>query len=61
MLAAIGLGWTALPRTMIDEEVKVVQIKNMKRIARELGIITHEKRTLSNAGEAIVEMIRAAA
>jgi len=27
MLAAIGLGWTALPRTMIDEEVKVVQIK----------------------------------
>lgn len=61
MLVAIGLGWTALPRTMIDEEVKVVQIKNMKRIERELGIVTHTKRTLSNAGEAIVQMIRAAA
>jgi DNA-binding transcriptional LysR family regulator len=61
MLVAIGLGWTALPRTMIDEEVKVVQIKNMKSIERELGIVTHMKRTLSNAGEAIVQMIRAAA
>lgn len=60
MLAAIGLGWTALPRTMIDDDLKVVQIKNMKTIQRELGIVTHTKRTLSNAGEAMVRMIRAA-
>lgn len=61
MLVAIGLGWTALPRTMIDDDLKVVQIKNMKTIKRELGIVTHAKRTLSNAGDAIVRMIRAAA
>ncbi len=61
MLAAIGLGWTALPRTMIDDDLKVVQIKNMKTIQRSLGIVTHAKRTLSNAGDAIVRMIRAAA
>lgn len=61
MLAAIGLGWTALPRTMIDEYLKVVQIKNMKTIQRSLGIVTHAKRTLSNAGEAMVKMVRAAA
>lgn len=61
MLAAIGLGWTALPRTMIDEELKVVQIKNMKTIERSLGIVTHAKRTLSNAGEAMVRMVKAAA
>jgi DNA-binding transcriptional LysR family regulator len=60
MLAAIGLGWTALPRTMIDEDLKVVQIKNMKTIQRSLGIVTHAKRTLSNAGEAMVKMVRAA-
>lgn len=59
MLASIGLGWTALPRTMIDGELKVVHIKNMKTIQRELGIVTHAKRTLSNAGEAIARMIRA--
>lgn len=61
MLASIGLGWTALPRTMIDDEVKVVQIKNMKTIERSLGIVTHTKRTLSNAAEAAVQMIRGVA
>jgi len=61
MLVSIGLGWTALPRTMIDDDLKVVQIKNMKTIQRELGIVTHAKRTLSNAGDAIARMIRTAA
>ena len=61
MLASIGLGWTALPRTMIDDDLKVVQIKNMKTIQRNLGIVTHAKRTLSNAGDAVVRMVRAAA
>lgn len=60
MLVSIGLGWTALPRTMIDDDLKVVQIKNMKTIQRELGIVTHAKRTLSNAGDAVVQMIRTA-
>ncbi len=57
MLAAIGLGWSALPRTMIDGGLKVVQIKKME-IRRELGIVTHEKRTLSNAAQAMIRIIR---
>jgi DNA-binding transcriptional LysR family regulator len=60
MLAAIGLGWSALPRTMIDAGLKVVQIEKGE-IRRELGIVTHEKRTLSNAGQAMIEIIRDAA
>lgn len=60
MLAAIGLGWSVLPRTMIDEELKVVQIER-KGIRRELGIVTHSKRTLSNAGQAMIRNIREAA
>lgn len=59
MLAAIGLGWSALPRTMIDEELKVVQIKQI-RIRRELGIVTHTTRTVSNAGQEMIRMIREA-
>ncbi|HEU5338446.1 MAG TPA: LysR family transcriptional regulator [Sulfuricaulis sp.] len=57
MLAAIGLGWSALPRTMIDEGLKVVQIEK-EVIRRELGIVIHEKRTLSNAGQALIRIIR---
>lgn len=57
MLAAIGLGWSALPRTMIDESLSVVQIRKMK-LERRLGIVTHAARTLSNAAQAIIHAVR---
>lgn len=57
MLASIGLGWSALPRSMIDAELKVVQIKNIS-IRRELGIVAHTARTLSNAGHALTRIIK---
>jgi DNA-binding transcriptional LysR family regulator len=60
MLASIGLGWSALPRTMIDETLSVVQIKKM-RIERTLGIVTHAARTLSNAAQALIRSVREAA
>ena len=60
MLASIGLGWSALPRTMIDESLSVVQIKKMK-IERTLGIVTHSARTLSNAAQALVRTVHEAA
>jgi DNA-binding transcriptional LysR family regulator len=58
MLAAIGLGWSALPRTMIDETLAVVQIKKVT-IRRRLGFVTHTARTLSNAARALIDVIRA--
>jgi len=56
MLTSIGLGWSALPRTMIDDSLAVVQIKNMK-IERRLGIVTHSARTLSNAAQALIRTV----
>ncbi len=57
MLVSIGLGWSALPYTLIDDNLKVVQIEEI-RIVRELGVVTHAARTLSNAAAAIIEAIR---
>jgi DNA-binding transcriptional LysR family regulator len=57
MLASIGLGWSALPRTMIDESLAVVQIKKMK-LERHLGIVTHAARTLSNAAQAMIDAVQ---
>lgn len=57
MLASIGLGWSALPRTMIDESLAVVQIKKMN-LQRQLGIVTHSARTLSNAARAMMGLVR---
>jgi DNA-binding transcriptional LysR family regulator len=56
MLASIGLGWSALPRTMIDGSLAVVQIKKWN-LRRELGVVTHATRTLSNAGQALIRLI----
>lgn len=57
MLAAIGLGWSALPRTMIDDSLKVVQIGKI-HIKRRLGVVTHSGRTLSNAAQAMIRIVR---
>ena len=57
MLTTIGFGWSALPHTMIDDELKVVQIEGIE-IRRKLGIVTHAKRTLSNAARAMIQTIK---
>jgi DNA-binding transcriptional LysR family regulator len=56
MLTVVGLGWSALPETMIDESLIVVQIKDMN-IKRELGIVWHKQRTLSNAAKLLIDII----
>ncbi len=57
MLTVAGLGWSALPRSMRDERLQQVRVEQLT-LQRQLGIVTHEKRTLSNAGQRFVEMIR---
>ncbi|MAM70578.1 MAG: LysR family transcriptional regulator [Gammaproteobacteria bacterium] len=56
MLTAAGLGWSALPRSMLDDKLQVVNVSQLS-LQRELGIVTHEKRTLSNAGQLLVKTI----
>lgn len=60
MLVSIGLGWSALPRTLIDSALKVVHIESVN-MARELGVAVHRARTLSNAASAFIELTKAAA
>lgn len=54
MLVATGLGWSLLPATVLDAEVHQFQVNGMQ-LSRKLGAVTHQKRSLSNAG---AEMIR---
>jgi DNA-binding transcriptional LysR family regulator len=58
MLIGVGLGWSVLPKTMLDVDVAVLDIRNVP-IERTLGVIHHVQRTLSNAGEAFMELLRA--
>lgn len=59
MLIGVGLGWSVLPKTMIDDSVVVLDIDIC--IERTLGVIRHVNHTLSNAGEAFINRLRAGA
>jgi len=54
MLVATGLGWSLLPATVLDSDVHQLQVEGMQ-LSRRLGAVTHQKRSLSNAG---AEMVR---
>lgn len=60
MLAAIGLGWTALPESMIDKNLKQLRLGRLE-IRRSLGVIRHPGRSLSNAGRQLVRQLQLAA
>jgi DNA-binding transcriptional LysR family regulator len=58
MMVSIGLGWSALPRAMMAEDVIEVPIDGLE-IHRELGVIIHEERTLSQAAKALLTLLEA--
>lgn len=59
MLIGVGLGWSVLPKSMIEDDVVVLDLQGDVRISRTLGVIHHINRTLSNAGEAFIDLLRA--
>lgn len=53
MLVAIGLGWSVLPRSMLDSTVRAVPIAGLA-MRRDLGTVWHRHRTLSAAANALI-------
>lgn len=56
MMVEIGLGWSILPETMIGKGVRSIKVKKLK-LSRQLGIVYHTERTLSNAAKAMCELL----
>ena len=56
-MVAIGLGWSALPRKMMGGDVVEVPVRGLA-IQRTLGIVQHQKRTLSHAAEALLNVLK---
>jgi len=57
MMVNIGLGWSLLPEILLDEQLKALAIPELE-LYRSLGIVTHRKRTLSNAASAMRTLLR---
>lgn len=56
MLVSTGLGWSALPLSMADEDICVLEIPDFT-ISRSLGIVRHKRRSLSRAADAMLMTI----
>ena len=60
MMVSIGLAWSVLPRTMLDEQVARLPLAGIQ-LHRRLGYILHSERTLSNAAKAFMALLDAQA
>lgn len=56
MLVSVGLGWSVIPCSMIDKDLKVIKVNGLK-MQRTLGAVMHVERTLSNAALALVRTL----
>ncbi len=56
MLTAVGLGWSVLPETILDSELK--RLNTPLQLSRQLGVVQHAARTPSNAARAMLELLQ---
>ncbi|WP_163122423.1 LysR family transcriptional regulator [Acinetobacter portensis] len=56
MLASIGLGWSVLPQTLVNHDLKQLDIK--LEMNRQLGMVWHPGRTQSKAVQKLIEMMK---
>lgn len=57
MMVAVGLGWSILPRTMLDGDLVELAIAGLQ-MERTLGVVWHTGHTLSNAVRAMMDIAR---
>jgi len=56
MMVKAGLGWSVLPQTMLENNLQIIDLGEF-RITRQLGIVSHNKRTQSNAANKMIEVV----
>lgn len=59
MMVSIGLGWSILPVSMLTDDVTTLKVPKLE-LHRQLGLVTHKDRTLSNAAQAFASSLHAA-
>lgn len=57
MLVSVGMGWSLLPLTMLDEQIQPLRLPQLD-LQRTLGVVYHRERTLSNAARALIGLLQ---
>ncbi|MEJ2405764.1 MAG: LysR family transcriptional regulator [Candidatus Thiodiazotropha sp.] len=55
-MTGIGLGWGLLPEILLDDQMTRLEVPELT-LSRSLGIVTHLKRTLSNAAREMLTLL----
>ncbi len=56
VMVGIGLGWSILPDTLLDDSVVALELEGLQ-LSRTLGCVHHRNRSLSNAAEAFIHLL----
>jgi DNA-binding transcriptional LysR family regulator len=56
MMVNVGLGWSVLPRTMLDDGLIELPV-SCPALSRQLGYVFHRKHSLSNAARAFIDLL----
>lgn len=59
VMVSIGLGWSVLPKTLVDKNLRGLLLSGQK-LNRNLGVVMHRERSLSNAANAFLQLLLAA-
>ncbi len=57
MMVSVGLGWSILPRSMVDDSLSAPRLEGLSA-RRRLGVVTHRRRSPSRALQAMIELLR---
>lgn len=58
MMVSIGLGWSLLPQRLVNDDLTVLNVIDSEPVHRNLGIIYHRNRTLSNTANHLVQILK---
>lgn len=56
MMVNVGLGWSVLPKTMVDDSLAELPVQSFE-LSRQLGYIVHRKHSQSNAALAFIKLL----
>ena len=57
MLVSVGLGWSVLPQTLINQDLQPVNMDKPIELQRYLGVVTNPNITVSASMAALIEML----
>ena len=57
MLVSVGLGWSVLPETLINQDLVKIDMKDDIELSRHLGVVVNPALTLSSGTQALLDIL----